>query len=34
MTRQQINRLAMLQGALFIAVFTTASTLVLWLTGV
>ena len=34
MTRQKLQRLAMLQGALFVATFATASTLALWLTGV
>ena len=34
MTRQQINRTALLQGAAFVFVFTVASTAALYLTGV
>jgi hypothetical protein len=33
MTPQQLRRNAILQGAVFIAVFATAQTLIFWLTG-
>lgn len=34
MTRQQMQRMAIWQGAAFVIVFTTASTLAFWIAGV